>query len=135
MKIRDIIQEDAVSTVFKNVAPTVTGSAAAATHSNPIVKALGNYGPGIASAASDIAQGNITGALLNAFTAVAPNSNIPALAKVGNYASMLQLLWNIAKNPVTLGAFLALYSPGLNAGEDEEIRRIHAAQDRARKSP
>jgi hypothetical protein len=131
MRISEIINESqSVSTVLGNVLPSVLGTAAQNSDMHWIIQALGKFGPGVVSAAQDIMSGNYSSALLNAFTTVAPN--VPINTTVKNTASImsnLQLLFNVAKNPATLGAFLALYSPGLNNGEQAEIARIHAAQD------
>jgi hypothetical protein len=131
MRISEIISETSAAQTLATVAPTLAGNSVSSA-ANPLLKSLGQFGPGIVSAAQDLVSGRYPSALLNAFTAVAPNVNInPAVRSFASTLSNLQLLLNIAKNPLTLGAFLAIYSPGLNSGEDAEIRRIHAAQDAA----
>ena len=138
MKVLEILEslnEDNLLGVARGVAPTLIGQAAKSPGVEGILKHLTNYGPGMASAAYDVAQGNWTSALLNAFTTVAPNSNVKLLAQAGDVANTLSVLKSIASNPYTLGLFLATYSPGLNAGEDAEIARIHAQQDAQRPQP
>ena len=138
MKVLEItrpLSEDNLLGVARGVAPTLIGQAAKSPGVEGMLKHLTNYGPGMASAAYDVAKGNWTGALINAFTTVAPNSNVKLLAQAGDVVNTLSLLKSIASNPATLGLFLATYSPGLNSGEHAEIARIHAQQDAQRLQP
>jgi len=103
---------------------------------SPVLQRIfGQYGPGMMQAATDIAQGKYSSALVNAFQAVAPDLPLPKFAQNGLSAlSDIQLLSNIVRmGPAAVGTFLMLYSKGAGEGEDAEIARIHQQQDRAMK--
>lgn len=99
-----------------------------------IKRVFGQYGPNMLQAATDLAQGKYSSALINAFQAVAPDLPLPKFAKGGlSVISDLQLLSNIVKmGPAAVGTFLLLYSKGAGEGEDAEIARMHQQQDLAR---
>jgi hypothetical protein len=109
----------------------VASNVVAKTADSPwIQRIFGQYGPNMIQAATDLAQGRYSLALVNAFQAVAPDLPLPKFAKDGLSAlSDLQLLGNIVKmGPQAVGAFLLLYSKGAGEGEDAELARYRAQQ-------
>ena len=93
-------------------------------------RVFGQYGPNMLQAATDLAQGRYSLALINAFQAVAPDLPLPQLAKNGLSAlSDLQLLSNLVRlGPSAVGLFLLVYSKGAGEGEDAELARYRQQQ-------
>ena len=111
--------------------PYVAANTVARLSDSPwIQRAFGQYGPNMIQAATDLAQGKYSSAIVNAFQAVAPDLPLPQFARNGLSAlSDLQLLANIVKmGPQAVGAFLLLYSKGAGEGEDAELARYRAQQ-------
>jgi hypothetical protein len=108
------------------VPPAVTSALGA----NQVNAKWAQYGPGVLSAAQQLSQGKYTTALVTALRTAAPKLPIGPRVQQGlNTINDLELLSNIVRNPSALAAFLATYSRGLNTGEDDAVKRIHAQQD------
>lgn len=124
MKVAEVVNELAA-------APYVASTVLAKSVDNPVItRVFGQYGPNMLQAATDLAQGRYSAAIVNAFQAVAPDLPLPKFAQNGLSAlSDLQLLSNLVKlGPAAVGAFLLLYSKGAGEGEDAELARYRAQQ-------
>jgi len=112
-------------------APLVATNTVARLSDSPVVQRIfGQYGPNMIEAASDLAQGRYSSAIVNAFQAVAPDLPLPKFARDGLSAlSDLQLLSNIIKlGPAAVATFLLVYSQGAGEGEAAELARYRAQQ-------
>ena len=112
--------------LYEFVPPSVN----AAIGTNQFDAKWAQYGPGILAAAEQLSQGKPTTALVTALRTAAPKLPISKGVQQGlDKISDLELLSTIVRNPSALAVFLATYSRGLNTGEDDAIKRIHAQQD------
>jgi hypothetical protein len=112
--------------LYEFVPPAVN----AAIGTNQVDARWAQYGPGVLQAAEELAKGRPTKAVITALRTAAPKLPISKGVQQGlDNVSDLELLSTVVRNPSALAAFLATYSRGLNTGEDDAIKRIHAQQD------
>jgi hypothetical protein len=99
-------------------------SVAAATSQAADVSKWAKYGPGVLTAAEQLAKGHPTTALITALRTAAPTMHISHGVHQGlETIEGLEMLSTIVRNPAALGTFLATFSRGAGEGEDLAVQR------------